>query len=54
MIRYRKARAHTGSSDPEQVKRWAKEFPDCNWGIAGWIFSAAAGPLLLMSLGLSL
>ena len=33
MIRYRKPRAHIGSNDPEQVERWAKEFPDCNWGI---------------------
>ena len=33
MIRYRKARAHIGSNNPEQLKRWAKEFPGCNWGI---------------------
>ena len=33
MIRYRKPRAHIGSTDPEQVKRWAEEFPDCNWGL---------------------
>jgi hypothetical protein len=33
MTRYRKPRAHIGSNDPEQVKNWAKEFPDCNWGI---------------------
>jgi hypothetical protein len=33
MIRYHKPRAHIGSSDPEQIERWAKEFPDCNWGI---------------------
>ena len=33
MIRYRKPRAHIGSNDPEQLKRWAKEFPNCNWGI---------------------
>jgi hypothetical protein len=33
MIRYRKPRAHIGSNDPEQVERWAKEFPGCNWGI---------------------
>jgi len=32
MIRYRKPRAHIGSNDPEQLERWAKEFPDCNWG----------------------
>jgi hypothetical protein len=34
MIRYRKPRAHIGSNDPEQLKRWAKEFPGCNWGLA--------------------
>ena len=33
MIRYRKARTHIGSNNPEQIKRWAKEFPDCNWGL---------------------
>jgi Bifunctional DNA primase/polymerase, N-terminal len=33
MTRYRKPRAHIGSNDPEQVKRWAEAFPDCNWGI---------------------
>ncbi len=33
MTRYRKPRAHIGSNDPEQVKRWAQDFPNCNWGI---------------------
>ena len=33
MIRYRRPRAHIGSNDPQQVKRWATEFPDCNWGM---------------------
>jgi hypothetical protein len=33
MIRYRKPRAHVGSSDPEQIKKWAKEFPGCDFGI---------------------
>ena len=33
MTRYRTPRARIGSSDPEQVKRWAKEFSDCNWGM---------------------
>jgi hypothetical protein len=33
MTRYRKPRAHVGSNDPEQIKNWAKDFPDCNWGI---------------------
>ena len=33
MIRYRKPRAHIGSNDPEQIERWGKDFPDCNWGI---------------------
>jgi hypothetical protein len=34
MTRYRKPRAPIGSNDPEQVRRWAKDFPRCNWGIA--------------------
>jgi hypothetical protein len=33
MTQYRKPRAHIGSNDPEQVERWAKEFPGCNWGM---------------------
>ena len=33
MIRYRKPRAHIGSNDPQQIERWAKHFPACNWGI---------------------
>jgi hypothetical protein len=33
VTRYRKPRARIGSNDPEQIKRWAKEFPDCNFGI---------------------
>jgi hypothetical protein len=33
MIRYRKPRAHIGSNDPEQIKKWAKDFPGCDWGI---------------------
>jgi hypothetical protein len=33
MTRYRKPRARIGSSDPEQVKLWAKEFSGCNWGM---------------------
>jgi len=32
MTQYRKPRAQIGSNDPEQLERWAKEFPDCNWG----------------------
>jgi len=34
MIRYRKPRTHIGSNNPEQLKRWAEEFADCNWAIA--------------------
>jgi hypothetical protein len=33
MTRYRKPRAHVGSNDPEQIKKWAKEFLGCDWGI---------------------
>jgi len=33
MIRYRKPRAHIASNDPEQIKKWAKESPGCDWGI---------------------
>jgi hypothetical protein len=33
MTRYRKPRAPIGSNDPNQLKRWAKEFPNCNFGI---------------------
>lgn len=34
MTRYRKPRAPIGSNDREQLRRWAKDFPCCNWGIA--------------------
>jgi hypothetical protein len=33
MTRYRKPRIHIGSNDPEQIKIWAEELPDCDWGI---------------------